>query len=546
MGGVTVVSGVSNPGDVTTISGMSIIHTGVVLVDFNGPTPPSGDNYYFAFLTPNLGVGAFGNANPDGTYTTFEYDTSTPGTFTYRLITNAADGSIASAKTIDTAFFNNTAKDTSNNIYNINGNLNKLTSSYSPVSTVAPNGAPPGFYTPVCGQVYGTGLNSIGIDSSGNLWINAVPNAYWPCCCHCYCLPTIPNYASTIDKFNTSLSPVNVYYVPFNPWTCTIPPACCGGYLSISPYYTTSGFVTSYTGSAYSTYQIFSLNVTIQNSYTCNISYEQVQEIIVWQPSVNTNITRYLFRSSLTSAWGSSYFVQLRDLKRNPVTGTGIALITCPNYATNLLPIWEIVPGSGPVLRTGFLFKDTLGLSGAGIAQAQITCDSSGNIYILINVLDSQGTDLGFKIYIAKLNSSFVLQWQRVLSLTSPALDSTSGISYSVFDISSSTSKPGLAITGSISYPIGGNNYAGSPPFVMTVPFDGSLTQTFSIVGNSTTFTLSYAVASSARMQTVSAAASVYASTYTSALTAGSLPMTSATTPTVTPASGYSSTVKIL
>ena len=43
MAGVTVASGVTDPGDVTIISGVSIFHTGVTLVDFNGggPTPPT-------------------------------------------------------------------------------------------------------------------------------------------------------------------------------------------------------------------------------------------------------------------------------------------------------------------------------------------------------------------------------------------------------------------------------------------------------------------------------------------------------------------------
>lgn len=132
-------------------------------------------------------------------------------------------------------------------------------------------------------------------------------------------------------------------------------------------------------------------------------------------------------------------------------------------------------------------------------AQTAIDTDSSGNVYVAGNGYFGGYSTEGF---LAKYNSSGVLQWQRKIGASASAVRFES-----------------LKVSGDDIYAVGGFNLNPSRAFVACVPTDGSLTGSYSLHGQTVTYAAASLTEAASSFSTADAGASIVSASYTASTT---------------------------
>ena len=206
MTAVTIVSGVSNPGDVTNIPGISIYHTGVTLVDYNATTAVGG---FISLTSSTAGLRVLSIYVDESNNVIIFGDAIGVGALAIKL---DSTGALSLSDKITPASNARSTPDGTGNLYATFTNIDsccyyypelvKLSSSFVKLAGVY-NG-------------YGDGYGGPGqpvVDSSGNIWVNQYDG---------YC-------GNALFKFDSALSTITEYYY-----------GDASGYFSINGYAFTS------------------------------------------------------------------------------------------------------------------------------------------------------------------------------------------------------------------------------------------------------------------------------------------------------------------
>lgn len=201
MTAVTIVGGVSDPGDVTTISGVSIIHTGVTLVDYN--SGPSGPVYFLSVTTSTDTETNSIVVDSSGNIDVFGYNITGFGGLAAQLTSSGTKSLFKGVYTGD--FVTRGSIDSSDNIYitekivtglcTFNSAIIKANTSFGVVASTTIN---------LGGSI--SNVYAATADSSGNVWVASDD--------------TILGY---LIKLNSTLS-AGSNYVAYNTGSITVNP----------------------------------------------------------------------------------------------------------------------------------------------------------------------------------------------------------------------------------------------------------------------------------------------------------------------------------
>lgn len=347
------------------------------------------------------------------------------------------------------------------NIPRIKFNKTCVQTSYSRVITSIPCSFFASCVLSSCTPLQGSFPFSVSVDSSNNPWFAYTSTKSWPVY-NCYYggyayLLSHNLYPGYLVKTNSSLGVVSVYRIPAVATTGAYEDALAvaGSTVQILLAYKNLASSIAY---LFETYPYWYSTGNSNSSYALDV--------------VNTStlaVTRhYMYTNDKSSTgglrppiWGGS------DYNRTPHRdSSGNTYVICSKKYTDDFYLIKVTTSNTYVQKK-------LTVTGATQSStAKVLVDSSDNVYVI--AIYRTDSNYYYKIVVFKFNSSLTLQWARYVQGNNTT--SYYGAYFKRAVISTSSSKPSLQITSSLTQ--SGQSQA---TFIMSMPLDGSLTQTFTL-----------------------------------------------------------------